>query len=130
MPNTTRHQTTKRAKGARAKASPSPKGRKAKASTPLITTDTLMMGGTPHLAMTGHGINQTIKGNGTHTTKVHGLAITKAKTQKARAKAVDVVGATVTFRVTITAPTLMSIRTLRVPTITRTHLLNLNHMEN
>ncbi len=85
-----------------------------------------MMSGTPHPATKEHGINQTIKDNGTPTTKVHGPTITKAKIQKARAKAVDEVGATATFPVTITAPTLMSIRIHPVLWITWIHLLNLN----
>ena len=87
MNNTALVQPIKKAKGAKAKASHHLKKRKAKAST--ITTDTLMMGGTPHPAMTDHGINQTIKNNGAELTKDHGPVTTKVKTQKVRAKVKD-----------------------------------------
>jgi len=124
--NTARLQLTKRATGARAKASHQIKERKAKASPPTITTtDTLMTDGTHHLATTDRGINQ-IKDIGTHTTKVLGPALSKAKIKKASTKAVDVVGATVISPATTAVPTLTSIKTLLVPTITSIHLLNLN----
>ncbi len=51
---------------------------------------------------------------------------TKATIQKARAKAMGEVGATATFPVIITAPTLMSTRIRPVLTMTWIHLLNLN----
>jgi hypothetical protein len=112
MSNKARLQITKRATGARAKASHHLKERKAKASTPTITTiDTLMTGGPPHLITTERGIKQ-IKDNGTRTTKVHGPAIIKAKTLKASTKAEDVAGATAIFQVTTSVLTLTSIKTL------------------
>ncbi len=124
MNNTALVQPIKRAKGARAKASHHLKERKAKAST--ITTDTLMMGGTPHPTMTDHGINQTIKDNGAEMTQDHGPAITKGKIQKVRVKAEDAVGATVIFPATTVAHSLMSIRTRSLPLTTWIHLHNLN----
>jgi hypothetical protein len=120
MNNTALVQLTKRAKGARAKASLHLKERKAKAS--INTTDTPMTGGTLPQAPIDRGTIRMTTHNGIlHMTKANGPATTRAKTPKGGATAEGEVGTMGTSPATTMALTPTFIKTLL--TLTR-HLIH------
>ncbi len=120
MNNTALVQPTKKAKGARAKASLHLKERKAKAR--IITTDTPMKGGTLLQAQIDHGTIRTTTHNGIlHMTKANEPAPTRTKTPKGRATAEGEVGIMGTSPATTMALTPTFIKTLL--TLTR-HLIH------